>query len=110
MAKGRRSNRPADPSVAATAVGRFIDVPSNQLVPGNDGAPQQPRAPPRLAYSIREFCTAANISPAFYFELKRAGKGPREMALGTRRLISVEEAQRWCADRTAITNLEETDA
>jgi hypothetical protein len=100
MSQGKRPNHPTDPGVAATAVGRFIDVPDKSLAPGSAGAPQQPTAPPRLAYSIKEFCAAANISPAFYFELKRAGKGPREMALGTRRLISVEEAQRWCADRT----------
>src|SRR5437588_543309 len=100
--KAKRPNRPVDPDVAATAVGRFIDAPGSLLRPGNRGAPQQPTKPPRLAYSLKEFCQAAGISLAFYYELKNSGQAPREIRLGTRRLISIAEAQRWCAERTAM--------
>jgi hypothetical protein len=99
--------RPTDPKVAATAVGRFIGGADSQLAPGHKGAPQQSTAPPRLAYSVKQFCAAADISEAFYYELKRTGRGPREMILGARRLISVDEAKNWCAARTAVSNPEE---
>jgi hypothetical protein len=57
---------------------------------------------PRVAYSIPEFCKAHRISQAFFYELKRAGLGPREMVLGRRRIISCEAAADWrraCADQ-----------
>jgi predicted DNA-binding transcriptional regulator AlpA len=57
-------------------------------------------APPLLGYSIQEFCTAVGISLSFFYELKQAGLAPRAMKLGTRRIISVEEAQKWCRERT----------
>jgi predicted DNA-binding transcriptional regulator AlpA len=53
-----------------------------------------------LGYSIQEFCTAVGISLSFFYELKQAGLAPRAMKLGTRRIISVEEAQKWCRERT----------
>lgn len=55
----------------------------------------------KLALTIREFCDTHNISPAFYYELQQKGEGPRTMEVGRRRLISVEEAQRWREARTA---------
>jgi predicted DNA-binding transcriptional regulator AlpA len=55
---------------------------------------------PLLGYSIQEFCTAVGISLSFFYELKQAGLAPRAMKLGTRRIISVEEAQKWCRERT----------
>ena len=57
-------------------------------------------APPLLGYSIQEFCTAVGISLSFFYELKQAGLAPRAMKLGTRRIISAEEAQKWCRERT----------
>jgi predicted DNA-binding transcriptional regulator AlpA len=57
-------------------------------------------APPLLGYSIQEFCTAVGISLSFFYELKQARLAPRAMKLGTRRIISVEEAQNWCRERT----------
>ena len=56
--------------------------------------------PPLLGYSIQEFCTAVGISLSFFYELKQAGLAPRTMKLGSRRIISVEEAQKWCRERT----------
>jgi hypothetical protein len=58
------------------------------------------RGPPTCAFTIQQFCTAHNISPAFYFELQKRGEGPRVMAVGRRRLISIEEAARWREART----------
>jgi len=57
-------------------------------------------APRLLGYSIQEFCTAVGISISFFYELKQAGLAPRAMNLGARRIISVEEAQKWCRERT----------
>ena len=50
---------------------------------------------PTAVYSIREFCDAHNLSEAFYYRLKRLGRGPREMHVGNRRLISHEAAAAW---------------
>ena len=47
---------------------------------------------PRLALSILEFCDAHGISEGFYYKLKRQCKGPREMKVGARTLISFESA------------------
>ena len=50
---------------------------------------------PRLALSILEFCDAHGISEGFYYKLKRQCKGPREMKVGARTLISFESAAEW---------------
>jgi len=69
----------------------------------HNDAPEEPKRPqpPALALTIPEFCSAHGISQAFYYELQKAGRGPRTMHVGRRRLISVEEAQRWRAEHTA---------
>ena len=53
-----------------------------------------------VAFSIREFCLAHQISEPFYFRLKAQGLGPREMKLGARRIISAEAATEWRALHT----------
>ena len=59
-----------------------------------------PRPPtPRLALSIPEFCEAHRISETFYYKLKKQGKGPREMKVGTRTLITFESAAEWRRSR-----------
>jgi hypothetical protein len=50
------------------------------------------------AYSIPLFCARHGISERFYFKLKAAGRGPTEMRLGNRVLISREAALRWRAE------------
>jgi len=55
------------------------------------------------AFTIDEFCTAHRLSPEMYFKLKRDGRGPREMQVGRRRMISAESAARWRAEREATT-------
>ena len=54
-----------------------------------------------LAMSISQFCAAHNILEAFYYKLKKAGQGPREMHLGSRTLITMEAAAIWRAEREA---------
>ncbi|PSO19981.1 hypothetical protein C7G41_35075 [Bradyrhizobium sp. MOS002] len=48
-----------------------------------------------MALSILEFCDAHGISEAFYYKLKKQRKGPREMKLGARTLITLESAAEW---------------
>jgi predicted DNA-binding transcriptional regulator AlpA len=60
--------------------------------------PQQTQTP-LLALTIPQFCEAHGISAGMFFKLKRQGLGPREMKLGTRRLISLAAANEWCAER-----------
>jgi hypothetical protein len=59
------------------------------------------RGPPPATFTIQEFCVAHRISAAFYYALKKAGLGPREMVLGRRRIISNEAAADWRRERTA---------
>jgi predicted DNA-binding transcriptional regulator AlpA len=49
----------------------------------------------RLALSIPEFCAAHGISEGFFYKLKKQGKGPREMKVGARTLITFESAAEW---------------
>ena len=57
----------------------------------------------RAAYTISEFCEAHRISRATYYNLKSAGTGPREMAVGTRRIVTFEAAAEWRAVMEAET-------
>lgn len=61
-------------------------------------------SPLKFALTIREFCQSHNISPAFFYLLQQRGEGPRVMHVGSRRLISLEEARHWRAGRTAAAN------
>jgi hypothetical protein len=57
-----------------------------------------PRAkePIQLAcYSIRQFCTAHNISDHLFYKLQRQGLAPKTMRVGARTLISMESAAKW---------------
>jgi hypothetical protein len=58
-----------------------------------------PQAP--AAYFIEEFCAAYRLSPSMYFKLKTEGKGPTEMQVGRRRMISFEAAEQWRREREA---------
>ena len=57
------------------------------------------QAPHLEAFSIAEFCARHCISRAHFYNLRNAGEGPREMALGTRVLISAEAAAEWRRQR-----------
>ena len=56
--------------------------------------------PPLLAFSIKQFCIAHNLSESFFYTLQARGLAPRLMRVGGRKLISVEEARRWRAQYT----------
>jgi hypothetical protein len=47
------------------------------------------------AYTIEQFCKAHGFSKAHYFNIARAGLGPRIMRVGSRVLISREAAADW---------------
>jgi predicted DNA-binding transcriptional regulator AlpA len=50
----------------------------------------------RTAYKVPEFCDANGISQSKYYELKRAGRGPREMRIGSKGVrISKEASEEW---------------
>jgi len=68
-------------------------------VSGRGDANDKPNAPPRLAFSIREFCEAHGISEGLYYKLKKQGLGPREMRVGSRTLITIEAAADWRRER-----------
>ena len=54
---------------------------------------------PKLGYSVAEFCKAMGISKKLYYELVKAGKGPRSMRLGRRRVISERAMTDWQRER-----------
>jgi len=47
------------------------------------------------ASTIDEFCEQHRFSRAFFYKLQKAGKAPRVMHVGARRLISEEDATEW---------------
>src|SRR5215472_5739762 len=62
------------------------------------------------AFTIDEFCAAHRLSPEMYFKLKADGLGPREMLVGSRRMISAEAARRWVRQREAAARRPEREA
>ena len=55
------------------------------------------------ALNLPGSCDAFHISPRMYFKLRDEGKGPREMRLGRRVLITVESALQWARERERAT-------
>jgi predicted DNA-binding transcriptional regulator AlpA len=49
----------------------------------------------KLAYSISEFCSLHGISRSTFYNLVKAGRGPRTMRVNGRTLISKEAAEHW---------------
>jgi hypothetical protein len=85
----------AKTQLARLAIARRAEKPRHRM-------PRGP-PPPRLAFTIEEFCVAHGISPETYFKLKRHGWQPREMKVGKRVLISFEAAADWRRRREAVT-------
>lgn len=57
---------------------------------------RQPRPEsPADCLSIEEFCARHRISKQFYYKLRAEGRGPTEIRLGSRVLISKEAAEDW---------------
>lgn len=57
-----------------------------------------------MAYSIKQFCQAHDISVDTYFRMQRVGYGPVTMKVGGRTLISIEAAAAWRRERETDTN------
>lgn len=49
----------------------------------------------KSAYSIAEFCFRNGICRATYYNLRKAGKGPREMAVGGQKRITPAAEADW---------------
>jgi hypothetical protein len=54
---------------------------------------------PNDVHSIESFCRSNGISITTFFALKRQGKGPREMKVGKRILITPEAERDWRRER-----------
>jgi len=68
-----------------------------------------PPTPPAV-FTVRSFCEAHHISESFYFKLKTQRRGPREMQVGARILITFESAADWRREREAETAAASTAA
>jgi hypothetical protein len=51
--------------------------------------------------SIDAFCKRKGISRGTYLNMRKAGKGPRELAVGVRRIITPEAEADWDRERQA---------
>jgi hypothetical protein len=56
---------------------------------------QHTSASPRALFSIDQFCVDHSICRAFYYKLQRQGRGPAQIKLGARTMISAESAAAW---------------
>jgi hypothetical protein len=61
------------------------------------------RRKPGDAHTIPSFCESNAISESKYYSLKRQGKGPREIELDKRIIITPEAERDWRAEREAET-------
>lgn len=61
------------------------------------------RRRPGGVHNIPNFCLNNDISESLYFKLKREGRGPREIRLDGRILITEEAERDWRAAREAET-------
>jgi hypothetical protein len=52
-----------------------------------------------MAFTIKEFCAAHRICEAFYYKLRAADLGPREMRTLRKVTISFEAAAEWRRER-----------
>ena len=58
---------------------------------------------PGDVHTILSFCDSNAISESTYYSLKRHGKGPREINLGDRIIITPEAERDWRIEREAET-------
>jgi hypothetical protein len=93
---------PGPPIVDATAIEPTTKSESNSHMKGK-ATPFRGRPVPPAWYSVREFCLAHRLSISMYFKLKAQGRGPREIAVGSRRYITFEAAAAWRAAQKEAT-------
>ena len=53
-------------------------------------------------FTIDEFCDTHRISRAMFYKLLKQGIGPDMIQVGVKRLITVEAAARWRAERETV--------
>ena len=54
-----------------------------------------PLGPPKINYSVKEFCDAYGICRVTLYDLWKRGDGPESFTVGKRRLIPAEAARAW---------------
>lgn len=91
--KRHRPPPPVHPRVIRPAAPRAPPLPRPLKVGERPGVDEL------AAYSIPAFCWAHNLSISMFHKLRSLGLAPRIMEVGARRMISVEEAARWRAER-----------
>jgi hypothetical protein len=96
----RAKRRPGPPRADAKA-GEPTPHREHESSTRDERTPNRCPRVPDAAYSIREFCAAHRLSESMYFKLRNQGLGPDEMSIGSRRIISVEAAERWRRAREA---------
>jgi hypothetical protein len=57
----------------------------------------------RSAFTISEFCARNGFSRGFYYKMKKAGIGPRELVINDLIRITVEAELAWKAERQTAT-------
>jgi hypothetical protein len=50
---------------------------------------------PKAAQTVDEFCADNNICRATFYNLRKIGRGPRIMKVGSRTLITTEASSDW---------------
>jgi hypothetical protein len=53
----------------------------------------------RYAFTISEFCDAHRISRSWLYQEWASGRGPRVKKIGTKNIITIEDAAAWRAER-----------
>jgi hypothetical protein len=56
---------------------------------------QKTAAPPDEFYTVAEFCKMHRIGETTYYKLRRKGRGPRELHIFGRTVISREAIEEW---------------
>jgi hypothetical protein len=57
----------------------------------------------RYAFTISEFCEAHRVSKSWLYQQWTLGRGPRVKQIGTKKIITVEDAAEWRRQREIIT-------
>ena len=57
------------------------------------------RPVPLEAYTIEQFCEAYQFSHTSFFKMKKAGRGPREIRVGKRVILTRQAIADWCRER-----------
>lgn len=55
-----------------------------------------------MAYSVGNFCRACSLSRSYFYELLKAGRGPRTFKLGKKTMISADAARAWLAKQEGV--------